>query len=106
MQEELVKNGWQIFNSHLKSENCIGYYKSFAGHKECNFNKRGVKQVEIYVHQDPKLGEYVEIDCCGQLADESWIKSTFLGLKEVTAEAVEKKVQDLLKIWDFAVELK
>lgn len=103
MQEELVKRGWQLFNTHLKPNNCTGYYKSFTNHETCNFNKRDVKQVEIYIHTDSKLGDYVEVECCGQLKDESWVRFTVLGIKDNSIDNIELKVEEVLRVWDFAV---
>ena len=104
MEEELIKQGWQQFNSHLKPPNCTGYYKSFEGHKSCNYNKKNVKQVEIYITNDPKAGKFIEVECCGQLVDESWIRCTFLGIKNNSLRHIEKKIENILKIWDYATE--
>ena len=79
---------------------CHAFAKSFYGHEECLCNKKGRKQVEVYLykHRDFKSAS---IKCSGELSDESWIRLEMNPSGEMTMESIMQKVNEILTVWDF-----
>lgn len=106
INEQLLADGWKKF-SNLFEERKQGYAKCFDGHMECKRNKGKRKQIEIYHHFSMQIGEHLlpeswSIECVGQLPDNEWLRMKIEAVRDL--EIIQRTVDNLLAIWDFAVK--
>jgi hypothetical protein len=108
INQQLLDNGWRAFPNPSRNERKQGYGKSFDGHAECKCNAGKRKQVEIY-HYPPDrivghtLSDVWRVDCVGQLPDNEWLCIKVEGLTDI--DTINRTVNQLLKIWDYAVSI-
>lgn len=110
--DKLKENGWRAskpVTNHLQFYSCKTlYYKSFPGHEKCQCNHdRDSKQVEI-IHSVAQYGEQLhesfEVECVGELKSGSWLNLKSYAIDKPTYELLMEKVDELLKVWDFAAK--
>ena len=99
--EKLLADGWRQHTNYLEPGSKL-FCKSFPGHAECSLNDGKNKQVEVY-HNKWTVGNHhsdswsVKIN--GELLDGEWIRLTTESIKDF--ETIARKVNDMLKTWDF-----
>lgn len=101
--DKLKADGWKTVRYPKDSKTL--YYKAFPGHRVCRCNDDKNKQVEVYYYSRPYAGnmqDSFEIECAGELADGTWLKLQSYALVKPTYEIINKKVSDLLELWDKA----
>ena len=96
----LEANGWQSFHDAFSLSD-YAFAKSFCDHEECICNKKGRKQVEVYLYEHGSRLS-VSIKCTGELSDESWIRLELDLSGEITMESIAAKANEILTVWDFA----
>ena len=90
----------------LFRSNCIRL--KFPSHDNYQCNKdRDSKQVGILhsiVQYREQLHESFEVECVGELKSGSWLKLQSYAIDKPTYELLMEKVDELLKVWDFAAK--
>lgn len=102
--DQLQEHKWIKFVNRMKS--CDhAFYKTFEGHEECRCNQHKRKQVEVYIWDHHIYGASisVEINCVGELADGTWLKLEFYGLKS-EIDHINEKTEEILNLWDYSAK--
>lgn len=109
--DKLKENGWRASKpvpDNYQFYSCKTlYYKPFPGHEKCQCNYDKPKQVEI-IHSvaqyREQMHESFEVECVGELKSGSWLKLQSYAIDKPTYELLMEKVDELLKVWDFAAK--
>ena len=108
INQQLLDDGWRVWPCPYGEKRKTFFAKSFAGHAKCKCNAPKNKQVEIY---HSHAGRWGSVDCpdvwsvhlCGKLPDNEWLRTEVQGLDDI--DTIYRTVDQLLKIWDYAVSI-
>jgi hypothetical protein len=94
----LTENGWREYPDQFRKART--FYKRFDTPTKCNCNndKDGM-QVCIAVSEFQGRTS-LELDLCGELPDESWVKLLNYGFREPNIETVVASIPRLLATWE------